>query len=209
MIKAARLLVAALVALFAGCLTTTQQVQTNGEELEVRLDSFEHGAYVDDNLRYHPAGTTVIFEGFHQGTEEVDELDFYYIAGAQKQVDGIVAWRESYNRGALLSGGVFGAGALLMTGGLAWYAVGLAQNPDQGLSGSPAALGASALFLGGGTIMGLGIYAFYAQFFGPSQPLNDSDNHKHLYPIEGAIGVAETYNQAVRGGGSPGAPPAP
>lgn len=105
-----------VLALASACATTTQQVQANGQPLsaDIREHTYE-GYWLSDE--WHPPHSEVNFDGLKQGDEEIDELDFYFIANDQPSIDKIVKSRDDENFAyrVLYGGGAVG-GAITIAG---------------------------------------------------------------------------------------------
>lgn len=179
-----------VVVVASACATTTQQVQANGEPLEAVIKEHTYeGYWLSDE--WHPPHSEVNFDGLKQGDEEIDELDFYFIAKDQPSIDRIVKSRDDENLAyRLLYGGGAVGGALVVAG----FVVG----GEKYYKGDEDFVASEQGQLAGGLI-GAGIIVSFIAYLGvPSFLLrNDRVDDGHFIPRDHAVEVADAYNEKL------------
>jgi len=146
-----------------GCMSTTPSVVATGEPLEARGRVVHVDGHFDHRIEWVEEHDTFVFEGHFLGDRQIDELDFYHLAGDSDAEAGIVAWRSARNRGIAASwiATVLSLGAVA-TGAVLWQMSG-DEAPDR------LSLG---LMTGGGIALGISIFLMPRIFF-PPESLNE------------------------------------
>lgn len=174
----------------SACASTTQQVQANGEPLSAQIKEHHYeGYWLSDE--WHPPTTEINFDSVSQGSEAIDELDFYAIAGDEAAVARIVEARDAENFGyRVLYGGASVGGGLVVAGfiiGGEKYAEG-----DEDFAASDQGQ------LAGGLIVG-GIFTILGSYILPTMLLlkNETVDDGHYLPRDRAVESAAAYNERI------------
>lgn len=178
-----------------GCASTTPQVVADGGLLEARAHTERQPARINDQGYFVEAYDLFFFDGYHQGGVQIDELDFFHIAGDSEAEGEIIAYREGYNLALAVGSPVASAGlaALLGAGGVYLYSTTQPAPADQVASAiNEAYLGPIiGLALVGNALMLGGYGLFY--LLAPEFP-NREPNTNAIIPYTRAVPAAEAYN---------------
>jgi len=172
------------------CSTTSQDVVANGQPLVVRTHTAHYAGRFNVNDEWEKEHTEERFDGHSQGEQEIDELDFYYIAGDQKAVDHIVKSRSSNNFANITMWSVAAVGGGLVVSG--FLVGGDAAQKDDNFAETPQGQ------LSGGLILG-GIVTLFAAYLGVPTFLmsNDSVDDGYLFDRIYAAKTADAYNEKI------------
>lgn len=176
----------------AGCQTVTPSVQPNGKPLGTASHMENVEGRWDDNERFIAAHERLVFDHHLQGDEQIDELDYFAIAGDKNAVNKIVKYRNGFNFAVLLGSPVTALGAAgLVTAGVT-YAVSDNRSSEtftDTQNGQIVLVSAIA----GSTAMLAGLGLFY--YLLPSIDHNEPTDFVLSY--KRASEAAETYNATL------------
>src|SRR5687767_5577940 len=80
-----------------GCYSVRPSLEANGEPLSASGWNAHKEAEVTNDGRIIPEHDVFIFDTLSQGNAEIDELDYYHIAGDEQAVATLIDWRTKSN----------------------------------------------------------------------------------------------------------------
>jgi hypothetical protein len=174
-------------------MATTSNRVGNGSALEPRGHVSLVDARFDVNDKFIPAHDEFFFDGYHEGEEQIDELDFFHIAGDTAAEADIVEYREDYNFAIAVGSPVAVLGALSFAAAAGVYAYSTTQPAPPDTVGLSEEYSAPVLFLSvvGAALMAGGSGLFY--LLAPAHPNRDI-NSSAIISYRRALDAAANYN---------------